>query len=135
MQLAAVARSHVEFCSYCGVMGESGARVCSDCGLGVRLRTEADALTSPGATFLVVSDAGIVSATSAAAERRFGPDAIGRPLLGLLGPVHGELAGMVARAAKGVKGVATCDLADRLRARIASCGEPAAALVVLEQAP
>ena len=111
MHLVAVAGSHlddeVEFCSYCGRIDGAAERVCSHCGLGVRLRTERDVLT-PDAAFLIVPSDGRVSAASAAAERVFGFDVVGKPLAAL------DLSGM-----------------DPI---FTPCGDPPATLVVLRSA-
>lgn len=151
--LAAVAGRHqhgsdsdqIGFCSYCGRIGDDLPRVCGDCGLGVRLRTDRRALRSPS-PFLIVRGDGVVSAASAAAERELphhGP-LVGAPLLSVLAPREGDLAGTVALAASGNGGVARIPVAPvattrrfqgALQATIASCGEPRAALVVLERTP
>ncbi len=112
MHLVAVAGSHlddeVEFCSYCGRFDSETERVCSHCGLGVRLRTDRQVL-HPDAAFLIVpAGDGHVSAASAAAERIFGRDVVGEPLAAL------DLTGM--------------DPA------FAPCGDPPATLVVLRPA-
>jgi hypothetical protein len=111
LHLVAVAGSHlddeVEFCSYCGRIDSNTERVCSHCGLGVRLRTEKNVLT-PDAAFLIVPADGRVSAASEAAERVLGSDVVGRPLAAL------DLTGM-----------------DPL---FAPCGDPPATLVVLRAA-
>ncbi len=111
MHLVAVAGSHqndeVEFCSYCGRIGSEGERVCSHCGLGVRLRTGQNVLP-PDAAFLIVPADGRVSAVSEAAERVLGPNVVGQPLAAL------DLTGM-----------------DPV---FAPCGDPPATLVVLRLA-
>jgi hypothetical protein len=153
--LAAVAGRHqqgsdideVEFCSYCGrIGGDAPLRVCRSCGLGVRLRTDARALHSDQAPFLIVRGDGTISAASIAAERDLphsGP-LVGRPLLAVVVSEEGDLAGAVALAASGSEGVATmavepADPGRRFRgqmhATITSCGEPRAALVVIHRVP
>jgi hypothetical protein len=132
MHLAAVAGSHdqeVEFCSYCGRLGDGGGRVCSSCGLGVRLRTDASVLRSPGALFLVVRADGVVSAASASAERLLEAP-VGRPVSSLLSAP--ELPSAVALAAAGHPNPVTL-YSDGMMIRVASCGPPPAALVVLER--
>jgi hypothetical protein len=141
IHLATVAGSRVEddaveFCSYCGKLGIGGGRVCSECGLGVRLETSAGVLQSPGAAFLVVRGDGLISAASAAAERMLGThDVVGRPVIALLRA--GELAGAVALAAAGDPGVVEISAqlpgGRGVRATVAACGFPPAALVVLER--
>lgn len=154
MHLAAVAGGHLQggdeeaigFCSYCGRIGAvSQQRVCSDCGLGVRLRTDARALRAPGAAFLIVLADGTVSAASAAAERALGgvEPLAGRPVLALLAARDAgtNLATAVALAAAGGGGVVALGV-DRLEGNrrsgalevtIAPCGDPQAALLVLER--
>ncbi len=153
--LAAVAGRHqqgsdileVEFCSYCGRLGGEGLqRVCDACGLGVRLRTDGRALDGDAAPFLIVRRDGLISAASAAAERHvphYGP-LVGRPLLAVLSSDEGDLAGAVALAATGAAGIAQMrvepvDPGPRfrgsMRATIASCAEPPAALVVVQRTP
>jgi hypothetical protein len=133
MHLAAVAGRHddqaVQFCSYCGRFGDNGKRVCSNCGLGVQLETEADALRSPGSSFLIVRADGIVSAASAAAERMLG-NTTGRPACAVL--PSSELIQAVALAAAGRPAAVTLSVAG-LAVTVAACGPPAAALVVLER--
>jgi ribosomal protein L37E len=152
IHLAAVTGSHLQeipenevfFCSYCGrTGGDTRQRVCSTCGLGVRLRTDARALKSPGAPFLIVRADGRISAASATAEREFG-DVVGRPLLTVFASpaAEGELTRAVALAAGGETDLTTLPIAPlgrgrfrgSLRATIAPCGDPAAALLVLERA-
>jgi PAS domain-containing protein len=149
--LAAVAGSHVqeeavEFCSYCGSLESDRQRVCSQCGLGVRLTTADGALRSPGAAFLVVRSDGRVSAASAAAERMLPShgDLVGKPVMALLTSRddEGELARLISLAAAGDPGVSEVDAElvgttrrrSGVRATVAACGLPRAALVVLDRA-
>jgi hypothetical protein len=152
--LAAVAGGHqqgsetveVDFCSYCGKLGDGLRRVCDSCGLGVRLRTDARALDGDAERFLIVRRDGLISAASAAAERDLphrGP-LVGRPLLAVLSSLEGDLAGAVALAATGTSGVARMQVepvdprprvSGSMYARIASCGQPPAALVVVHRVP
>jgi hypothetical protein len=132
IHLAAVAGSHeeeVEFCSHCGRLGDTGQRVCPDCGMGVQLHTDAEVLQSPGSTFLIVRSDGIVSAVSAAAELMFG-NVIGRPVATILR--HRELPAAVAQAATGVPAPVTLEV-ERMRLTVAPCGLPPAALVLIER--
>ena len=112
MHLAAVAGSHfeggIEFCSWCGRSDSDSPRVCSHCGLGVRLRTTDDVAVGPETAFLIVRDDGRVSAVSERAERMLGPDLIGRRL-------------------------ASIDLGER-EPSYATCGDPPATLVLLAAA-
>jgi hypothetical protein len=147
MYLATVAGSHrqgsqaeeIEFCSYCGRLGGGEQeRVCRACGLGVRLRTRADVLTFEGVPFLIVRADGIVSAMSATAEREFG-DHVARQILTVL--ESSDLAGAVASAADGKGGVVTLSarplvgrrFRSRVGVRVAPCGDPRAALVVVDR--
>jgi hypothetical protein len=127
-----MAGSHEEgvgFCSYCGRLEHEGQRVCSECGLGVQLHTDAAVLRSPGSSFLVVRDDGIVSAASAAAERLLG-DTVGRPVTTFLR--HPDLLPAVVVAARGRPAPVTLDLPE-LTVTVAPCGLPPAALLVLER--
>jgi PAS domain-containing protein len=148
--LAAVAGSHVDdavgFCSYCGRLDADTQRVCSECGLGVRLQTSREVLRSPGAAFLVVRADGSVSAASAAAERMLGVhgELVGKPLMTLVTTPEagGGLVRAVALAAAGepeahefdVQLFGTAKRRATVRATVASCGLPPAALVLLERA-
>ena len=110
------------------------------------LHTDSRALRSPGAAFLIVHADGRVSVASAAAERVLegAGELVGRPLLGLLAPCPGEgdLAHAVVLAAGGAGSVERLRVerlqgprtAGELHAVVAPCGDPAAALVVLETA-
>jgi hypothetical protein len=149
--LAAVAGSHVddetvEFCSYCGNLESDRQRVCTECGLGVRLQTGSGVLRSPGSAFLVVRADSRVSAASAAAERMLAThgDLVGKPILALLtsGEDDGHLARLISLAAAGDPGVTEVDAElvgttrrrSAVRVTVSACGLPPAALVVLERA-
>jgi hypothetical protein len=135
------------FCTHCASLyevGSSRARVCPDCGLGVILTCASTTLPTTGATFLVVTADLRVSAASRHAEGMFAiPDGTyGRPLMSLLtSPVGvGELARLVVRAANGTYAPSTIAVTPaasklqghELEARIGGCGNPPAALVVIE---
>jgi hypothetical protein len=135
------------FCTHCASLYDLGshrARVCPDCGLGVILTCASTTLTTAGAAFLVVTSDLRVSAASQHAEDIFDlPDGTyGRPLMALLtSPVGvGELARLVVRAANGTYAPATIAVeptsskvgASEFEARIGGCGNPPAALVVVE---
>ena len=143
------------FCTHCAVLLDAPAatasaphrgRVCTRCGLGIVLTCASATLTSPGAAFLVVTADLRVSAASEAAEEFLSvPDGtFGRPLLSLVtSPAGvGELARIVVRAASGsfapvtvpVEPAASASVEVDLEARIGACGNPPAALVVLERA-
>lgn len=136
----------VRFCTRCGVLGGSDdeGRVCASCGLGMLLTAPAGAIGGPDDPFLVVSEALLVVAVSAAAERLFGSETslLSSRLLSTLSGFRGndELARAVRRAALGAREVVTLPVtgpsaaarrAGRLEARIAPCGPPRAALVVV----
>lgn len=134
----------LQFCSYCGTLGEAGRRVCPGCGLGVVLTTTRAALLQPGEPFLIVTGGGRVSAASGTVDSLLGrPEhLVGAPVETLLrasgdGP---SLTDAIERAARGSAEVVTLTVetvisdrgAARFHARVAACGDPAAALVVLE---
>lgn len=113
MHLSTAAGSHtdgeeVEFCSYCGRLDADNERVCSECGLGVRLRTGKDVPVGPDAAFLIVREDGRVSAASVVAERLLGRHVVGKQF-------------------------AAVDLGG-LEATRSACGDPPATLVVLHAA-
>ena len=122
-------------------------RVCGRCGMGVMLTTPRKALPGPGAAFVVVTREGRISAVSEAAEPLIGeePGLLGMPVGSALASDEGDerFARQVARAAGAGREVAQAkvtpvlkagDQQTRLTARIAGCGQPRAALVVLERA-
>lgn len=127
----------VHFCTHCGTLpDETSSRVCAACGLGVVLSCPPGALPRPGAAFLVVKSDLRISAASAAVEPLLGdPDELlGEPVLDVLSG-DPSLARWIARAAMGSRRVTRVALrrgTRRLNGRVATCGEPAAALVVLE---
>jgi hypothetical protein len=142
------------FCTHCatlfdGPIAAAGhpnrGRVCARCGLGVVLTCSSATLTAPGAAFLVVTADLRVSAASEAAEELFAvtEGVFGRPLMSLLtSPTGvGEMARLVSRAASGslapatipVEPAATGGQRAELAARIGGCGNPPAALLVVER--
>ena len=132
LHLAAVAGSHedeVGFCSYCGRLDNEGQRVCSQCGLGVQLRTEASVLRSPGSSFLIVRGDGVIGSVSEAAERQLG-NIVGRHVGTVL--ISAELLPAVARAAAG-RPAPTSFRVEGMTVTVAPCGLPPAALVLLER--
>ena len=142
------------FCTHCASLFDGPSipaggrplrgRVCARCGLGVVLTCAGDMLTGPGEAFLVVTADLRVSAASEAAEHLFQvPEGTyGRPLLSLMTSPEGvsELSRRVVMAANGSQAMTTIQVEPAssrlpegvLEARIGSCGEPPAALVVLE---
>lgn len=145
----------VTFCSHCGtrppVSGASAmtsaSRVCGACGLGLLLEASEDVAPHAGAAFLVLDRALSVCGVSRGAERLLAtcePDVVNRHVTDLLMPADAEEGGgdslsvAVAWAARGdgttrttvVRPANTFGI--RLTARIAPCGPPRAALLVLE---
>lgn len=132
IHLAAVAGSHageVGFCSHCGEFLADDLRVCSRCGLGVHLQTDGDVLREPRAAFLIVRGDGIVSAASVAAEQLLGRT-VGRHVRVVL--ASNDVPPAVALAAAGRPEPATFVLPE-LTVTVAACGDPPAALVLLER--
>ena len=142
----------VSFCSHCGARPAPDAdppasRVCGTCGFGLILESRADAAPSAGDAFLVLDRSLSVCAVSDAAERLLAtrePDAVNRHVTDLLMPAGAEndgtesLSVAVMWAARGDGGMRSAVVRPantfgiRLTARIASCGPPRAALLVLE---
>jgi hypothetical protein len=109
--------------------------VCTACGLGVVLSCEPGILPRAGAAFLIVKSDLRISAASAAVEPLLGdPDElVGEPVLDLLSG-DPSLPRWIARAAMGSRRVTSVTLrrgTRRLNGRVATCGDPTAALVVL----
>jgi len=127
----------VHFCTHCGALSAaSSRRVCSACGLGVVLTCAPGVLPRAGAAFLVVKSDLRISAASAAVESLLGdPDElVGKPLLDVLAGDPG-LPRWIVRATMGSNRIVSVALRKgprRLRGRVAGCGSPAAALLVLE---
>lgn len=160
LRLADVGKSpleHVEqptvwFCGHCGSNPDSSSgppaeRVCSSCGLGLLLQSNADVAPSPGAAFMVLDGTLSVCALSEGAERLLvtsETEAVNRHITELLVPADAEgqgpenLAVAITWAARGdettrrvfVRPATTFGV--RLRASIASCGPPRAALLVFD---
>lgn len=128
----------IRFCTHCGVVTDDASqRVCPSCGLGIVLSCDRTAAPRPDAPFLVVTSDLRVSAASAAAETLFSEagDLVGTPLLDLVRG-DGALPRQVARAAMGSRKSATAwvrttEHGRPHKARIAACGYPPAAIVVL----
>jgi PAS domain-containing protein len=125
--------------------------VCSSCGLGLLLETREDAVPQADDAFLVVDSGLLVQAMSREAQALLGIEeevAIDTPIAELLVPADAEAQGRtgfaaaVAEAAQGNPLDSTHSFVRpwntfgvRMRARIATCGPPRAALVVLESRP
>jgi hypothetical protein len=139
------------FCTHCGSLSAAPdssperplrGRVCSNCSLGMVLTCASELLDRGGAAFLVVTADLRVSAASQGAEELLGDDLHGRPLLSVVTSPEGvaELARRVVRAATGDRGISTLAVEPSavsrpgvsLEARIGACGDPPAALVVVE---
>jgi hypothetical protein len=145
------------FCGHCAAPSPGGApplptaRVCSSCGLGLLLETREDALPEPDDAFLVVDSSLLIQAMSREAQALLGVEeetAVNTPIAELLVPADAETQGRtgfaaaIAEAAHGNPLDSTQSFVRpwntfgvRMRARIATCGPPRAALVVLESRP
>ena len=138
----------VRFCGHCGeapVHERLGARVCEHCGMGIILRAQAADVPGPGDAFLVIDARLTVCAVSRAAEQLLGVEetaAVHRHVAEFLGPADAEspgpeqlVAGVISAAGEGVaQSIVVRPVGEfglRYRARIAACGPPSAALVVL----
>lgn len=157
LTLVSGGRDHPEtfrwFCGHCAAPSPGGAappptaRVCSRCGLGLLLETRDDAVPDPRDAFLVVDSRLLVQAMSREAQTLLGlaeEDAVDRPVSELLVPADAEgesrggLAAAIVEAASGdgpdgrafIRPWNTFGV--RMRARIATCGPPRAALIVLD---
>jgi hypothetical protein len=137
------------FCGYCGHPPSSAqptTRVCDRCGLGLVLETVLEAAPRRGAPFLVLDTALMICAMSAAAQRELAVDeteAVHRHVTDILVAADAEpdtgasLAEVVVRAARGEGDPTTIAVRPAntfgvfFQARIAPCGPPRAALVVL----
>jgi PAS domain-containing protein len=140
------------FCGHCAAPSPGGAappptaRVCTRCGLGLLLETREDAVPDARDAFLVVDSRLLVQAMSREAQTLLGlpeEDAVDRPVSELLVPADAEgerggLAAVVAEAAAGDESDGRAYVRPwntfgvRMRARIATCGPPRAALIVLD---
>ncbi|MFZ0039698.1 MAG: hypothetical protein WAK93_00200 [Solirubrobacteraceae bacterium] len=142
------------FCGHCAAPSPGGAppppnaRVCTSCGLGLLLEARQDVVPEADDAFLVVDSSMLVQAMSREAQSLLAVTeelAIDKPVAELLVPADAEAQGRtgfaaaIAQAAEGddpdsarsfVRPWNTFGV--RLRARIATCGPPRAALIVLE---
>jgi hypothetical protein len=125
--------------------------VCPSCGLGLLLETREDALPEAHEAFLVVDSSLMVQALSAEAQSLLGveeEEAVDTPVAELLVPADAEAQGRTGFAASIVEAAEGNaresgqgyvrpwnTFGVRMRARIATCGPPRAALVVLESRP
>jgi PAS domain-containing protein len=142
------------FCGHCAAPSPGGAppppnaRVCSSCGLGLLLEAREDVVPDARDAFLVVDSSLLVQAMSREAQSLLGVTeelAIDKPIAELLVPADAEAQGRTGFAAAIALAAEGDDLdaaksfvrpwntfGVRLRARIATCGPPRAALIVLE---
>jgi PAS domain-containing protein len=142
------------FCGHCAAPSPGGsapapaARVCASCGLGLLLEAREDAVPSSGDAFLVVDSRLLVQAMSRAAQTLLGiseEHAVDKPVAELLVPADAEAQGPTGFAAAIVEAADGLDpelsrshvrpwntFGVRIRARIATCGPPRAALIVLD---
>ena len=127
----------VHFCTHCGELAhEPAVRVCAQCGLGVVLACAPGLLPRAGAAFLVITRDLRISAASVGVDSLLGaPDElVGQPLLDVLSGDPG-LPRWIVRAAMGSTRVVSVALRKgprRVNAKVAACGSPPAALLVLE---
>ena len=142
------------FCGYCAAPAPGNmppppsGRVCSSCGLGMMLETRADAIPTDRDAFVVVDSRLLIQALSRDAQRLLAvteEDAIDTRVSELLMPADAEtanrtgFAAAIADAAQGLEAEVTRTFVRpwntfgvRMRAKIAMCGPPRAALIVLD---
>jgi hypothetical protein len=142
------------FCGHCAAPSPSGqpppptARVCRACGLGLLLETRRDVVPCSRDAYLVIDSALLVQALSRSAEKllRVREDvAVNRPLTELLVAADADsgedaqLARAIIEAVDGEDAPRRVQLRPantfgvRMRADVAPCGPPRAALLVLER--
>jgi PAS domain-containing protein len=144
----------VWFCGHCAAASPDGGpplphtRVCPSCGLGLLLEVREDAVPAEREAFLVVDSQLLVRAMSQEAEKFLAvgeEEAVDTPVAELLVPADAEAQGSTGFAATLAQAAHGQDpetshrfvrpwntFGVRMRARIATCGPPRAALVVLE---
>ena len=144
------------FCGRCAapaagdIPPDPTARVCTSCGLGLLLESRADALPAPDNAFLVIDASLLIQGLSCRAEELLSlPEelAVNRPVSDLVVPADAEAAsrsGFAAAIVQAIDGTSEPVTAYvrpwntfgvRMRARVAACGPPRAALVVLDESP
>jgi PAS domain-containing protein len=141
------------FCGHCATATPNGdppppsARVCESCSLGLLLETRSDIVPTPKDAFLVVDSALLIQAVSRRAEALLEiteAASVNQPLLHLLVPADAEAAGPSRLAAAVTAAMHDDEPVDtfvrpwntfgvRMRATVAPCGPPRAALVVLDR--
>lgn len=143
------------FCGHCAAPAPKDeapaptARVCRSCGLGLLLETRREIVPTERDAFLVIDSSLLIQAMSRRAQALLAvteEQAINRPVAELVVPADAEaqvaagFAAAIADAAQGAEEPVSAVVRPwntfgvRMRARIAPCGPPRAALVVL-QAP
>jgi PAS domain-containing protein len=142
------------FCGHCATVTPNGdpppptARVCPACSLGLLLETRSDIVPSSKDAFLVVDSALLIQAVSRRAETLLEvteSTTVNQPLVQLLVPADAEAAGPSRLAMAVTAAMHSDDPVDtfvrpwntfgvRMRATVAPCGPPRAALVVLDAA-
>jgi hypothetical protein len=142
------------FCGHCAAPSPNGsppppsARVCTSCGLGLLLEAREDAVPEADDAFLVVDSALLVQAMSMEAQSLLDMTeemAVDKPVSELLVPADAETQGRAGFAASISQAADGQDpdtarafvrpwntFGVRMRARIATCGPPRAALIVLD---
>jgi PAS domain-containing protein len=141
------------FCGHCAAPSPRGevppptSRVCASCGLGLLLETRGDVIPGDRDAFLVIDPGLLVQAVSRQAQTLLAvteEEAVNRPVVDLLQPPDAEARGQSRFASALLSAAAGTDdpatevvrpwntFGVRMRARIAPCGPPRAALVVLE---
>lgn len=123
--------------------------MCPSCGFGLLLESRTDSLPSSKDAFLVIDSSLLVQGVSPAAESLLGVDedsAVNRPVQDLLVPADAEAQGpsrfasAVAEVMGGEDSVGIFvrpwnTFGVRMRVKIAPCGPPRAALLVIETGP
>jgi PAS domain-containing protein len=140
------------FCGHCAapapgdIAPAPSARVCRACGLGLLLETRADAVPTERDAFVVIDSALLVQAVSRRAQSLLAlteEEAVNRPISDLLMSADAEaqgsrLSAAIVQAADGASEPISTFVRPwntfgvRIRARIAPCGPPRAALLVLD---
>ncbi len=142
------------FCGHCaarpgGRPPMPGAQVCAECGFGVLLEARSDMVPSSRDAYLVVDSSLLVQAMSRSAESLLAvPEelAVNRSFTELIAPADAEARGAGQLAVAITEATVQDNVVHhvlvrpwnvfgvRMRARIAPCGPPRAALLVLEAA-
>ena len=143
------------FCGRCAAPAPAGApptpnsRVCESCGFGLLLETRADSIPSNRDAFLVIDISLRVQGVSREAEALLGvieESAVNRPVQELLVPADAEAQGP-SRFASAIAEVMGGDdsvgifvrpwntFGVRMRVKVAPCGPPRAALLVIDSGP